>query len=211
MRAAIYARVSTADGRQEINNQLAELRRFAESQDWEIAAEYIDHESGSRADRAEFRKMFSDAAQRKFDVLLFWALDRLTREGALETLQYLNQLSSHGVGFRSFREPYLDSCGMFKDAVIAILGVIAKQERVRISERVSAGLNRARAKGTRSGKPIGRPRAVFRRDHALDLRRKGLSWREIARKLGVGMTTVRTACREAKAACGNPQEDSRHE
>ena len=127
MRAAIYARVSTADGRQDTENQLAELRRFASTQGWEIAAEYIDHESGGRADRREFCQMFTDAAQRQFDGLLFWALDRLTREGALETLQYLNRLSGYGVGFRSFTEPYLDSCGIFKDAVIAILGVIAKQ------------------------------------------------------------------------------------
>ena len=86
MRAAIYARVSTADGRQDTENQLAELRRFASTQGWEIATEYIDHESGGRADRREFCQMFTDAAQRQFDVLLFWALDRLTREGALETL-----------------------------------------------------------------------------------------------------------------------------
>ena len=70
--------------------------------------------------------MFMDAAQRRFDVVLFWALDRLTREGALETLQYLNQLSRYGVGYRSFTEAYLDSCGMFREAVIAILGAIAK-------------------------------------------------------------------------------------
>src|SRR5438876_7206168 len=110
-----------------------------------------------------------DAAQRRFDVVLFWALDRFTREGALQTLQYLNQLSSYGVGYRSYTEPYLDSCGMFKDAVIAILGTIAKQERVRLSERVKAGLQRARFQGTKSGKPIGRPKVVFRRDQVREL------------------------------------------
>ena len=173
IRTAIYARVSTADGRQEAENQLAELRRFAKTQQWKIAAEYLDHESGGRADRVEFRRMFADAAQRKFDVRLFWALDRLTRQGALETLRYLDQLSSYGVGFRSFTEPYLDSCGMFKDAVIAILGVIAKQERVRISERARAGLRRARARGTRSGNPIGRPKIVFVRYKVAEMRSQG--------------------------------------
>jgi hypothetical protein len=53
-------------------------------------------------------------------VVLFSALDRFTREGALETLKYLDQLSGYGVGYRSFTEPYLDSCGVFKDAIIAI-------------------------------------------------------------------------------------------
>jgi DNA invertase Pin-like site-specific DNA recombinase len=75
MRAAIYARVSTTDGRQDVENQLAELRRFAATQAWEIDKEYIDHESGGRADRREFKKLLEDAAQRRFDLVLFWALD----------------------------------------------------------------------------------------------------------------------------------------
>jgi DNA invertase Pin-like site-specific DNA recombinase len=79
-----------------------------------IVCEYEDHDSGSKADRTRFQGMMSDTAQRRFDVLAFWAADRLTREGALETLQYPNRLSSYGVGFRSFTEPYLDSCGIFK-------------------------------------------------------------------------------------------------
>jgi len=73
--------------------------------------------------------MFKAASQRKFDVLLFWSLDRLSREGVLETLQHLNRLTSHGVNYRSFTEQYFDSCGIFKDAVISILATVAKQER----------------------------------------------------------------------------------
>jgi len=211
MRVAIYARVSTSDGRQEVDNQIGELRQFAERQGWEIVHEYIDHESGGKADRAEFRRMFTDAASHDFDVVLFWALDRLTREGALETLQHLNQLSTCGVGFRSLTESYLDSCGMFKDAVIAILAAIAKQERLRISERVRAGLMRAMSTGTRSGRPVGRPKAVFPRDHAMDLRREGRSWRQIASKYRVGVTTVKRACKGVDAVCRNPVEVSHAE
>ena len=180
MRTAIYARVSTADKGQEVENQLAELRRFAALQGWTVYAEYIDHETGKHADRPRFRALFNDASQRRFDVVLFWALDRFTREGALEALQHLNLLGSYRVGFRSFTEPYLDSCGIFKDAVIAILGTIAKQERLRISQRVRAGLERARTNGTRSGRGIGRPKVVFRRDTVAELRASGISWREIA-------------------------------
>jgi len=204
-RVAIYARVSTSDGRQDADNQLGELRRFADSQGWIIIGEFIDHESGGKADRTEFRRLFREAAQHRFDVVLFWALDRFTREGPLETLQYLNQLSSYGVGFRSFTEAYLDSCGLFRDAIIAILGAIAKQERARIADRVQAGLNRARANGTRSGQPIGRPTVIVDRDQALKLRQQGLSWRQIACKLRVGATTVRRACEAAKP-CQNPKE-----
>jgi DNA invertase Pin-like site-specific DNA recombinase len=78
--------------------------------------------------------------------------------------------------------------------VIAILGTIAKQERIRTSERVCAGLNRARLESTRSGRPIGRPKAVFSRNRARELRAQGWSWRKIARALGVSAATVRRTC-----------------
>jgi len=116
----------------------------------------VDHETGTTNERAEFQAMFRDASQRKFDVLLFWALDRLSREGVLETLQHSSRLTACGVGYRSFTEQYFDSCGAFKDAVMAIIATVAKQERVRISQRVRAGLDVARAKGTH----LGRPRVV---------------------------------------------------
>ena len=193
IRASLYTRVSTKDRGQDTANQLIQMREFCAVQRWTIVKEYEDHDSGARADRPQFRAMMADAAQRKFDVVVFWALDRLTREGALQTLQYLNLLSSYGVGFRSFTEPYLDSCGMFKDAVIAILGTIAKQERLRISERVRSGLNRARLQGTRSGRPIGRPKVVFSRDEVKRLRNQGLSWGQIANRLGISVGSARRA------------------
>src|SRR5713226_3050 len=120
IRVALYARVSTKDKGQEVENQLRQLREFSSVQGWTVSREFIDRETGSTDDRAEFQAMFRDASQRKFDVLLFWALDRLSREGVLETLQHLNRLTSYGVGYRSFTEQYFDSCGIFKDAVIAI-------------------------------------------------------------------------------------------
>src|ERR1700722_3696712 len=153
LRIGIYARVSTKDKGQEVENQLRQLREFAVLQGWNVYREFVDHETGSTDDRAEFQTMFRDASQRKFDVLLFWALDRLSREGVLETLQHLNRLTSYGVGYRSFTEQYFDSCGIFKDAVIAIVATVAKQERVRLSQRVKAGLETARAKGKRLGRP----------------------------------------------------------
>jgi DNA invertase Pin-like site-specific DNA recombinase len=120
-------------------------------------------------------------------------VDRLNREGALETLQYLNQLSTYGIGLRSFTEPYLDSCGIFKDAVIAILGAIAKQERVRVSNACALDFKGHKAQGTKTGRPVGRPKAVFRRDQVADLRRQGKSWRQIAAECRAGVTTVRRA------------------
>ena len=136
----LYARVSTKDGRQDTENQLIALREYCAKRGWEIAAEYVDHETGGTAKRPHFQQMFADARTRKFDLVFFWSLDRLSREGVTETLNHLQRLTSYGVGWRSFTEEYLDSTGLFKDAVIAILAVIAKQERVRRSERAKAAI-----------------------------------------------------------------------
>ena len=157
MRVALYARVSTKDKGQETENQLCQLREFADRNGWRIVAEYIDYESGKASDRAQFQQMFNAASKRQFDVLLFWSLDRLSREGVLPTLQHLQRLTSYSIGYRSFTEQYFDSCGIFRDAVIAIVATVAKQERIRISERVRAGLATARHKGQR----LGRPRCSF--------------------------------------------------
>src|SRR5579864_4925442 len=83
MRIALYGRVSTKDKGQDTENQMLQLREFARVQGWEIAHEYVDYVTGKRSDRAEFQRMFADAARRRFDLVLFWSLDRFSREGAL--------------------------------------------------------------------------------------------------------------------------------
>ena len=187
-RAGLYLRVSTKG--QETENQLLQMQRFIEAQQWE-RRDFVDHVSGKTADRAQFQALFTAAARRDIDVVVFWSLDRFTREGALATLQHLERLGSYGVRFRSYTEPYLDSCGLWGDAIIAILGTIAKQERIRISERVRAGVERARKSGTKTGQPIGRPRKVFDRDKVITLRAQGLSWPQISQKVGASVRTVR--------------------
>src|SRR5208337_2238987 len=106
----------------------------------------------------------------RWRMLLFWSLDRLSREGVYATLGILKCLDDAGVCWRSHTEAYLDSCGVFKDAVLAILAAVAKQERIRISERVKAGLETARSKGrvgelSKTGRRLagesGRPKAEW--------------------------------------------------
>ena len=191
MRAALYVRVSTRDKGQDVENQRRQLREYCQTQKWEIVAEYEDQDSGAKATRVEFQRMLEEARQRRFDVLVFWALDRFSREGVTETLNNLQRLTSYGVEWRSHTEQYLDSCGVFREAVLAILAAIAKQERVRLRERVLAGLDRAREKGTRSGKPVGRPPVIFRRDLVVELRHRGLSWQAVAAEVGASVGTVR--------------------
>jgi DNA invertase Pin-like site-specific DNA recombinase len=196
MRCAIYGRVSTKDKGQEVENQLRQLREFAGTQGWSIVREYIDRETGSTGDRDQFKAMFEDASRRRFDCVLFWSLDRLTREGTLETLQYLNRLAAYGVGYRSFTEAYLDSTGLWKDAIISILATIAKQERLRISERTRAGLERAR----RQGKILGRPKVDVDARQIEALRASGLSWTAIAAQTGIARATCQRAVRDQGGA-----------
>jgi DNA invertase Pin-like site-specific DNA recombinase len=189
MRIALYARVSTKDKGQDYENQLKDLRDFVArktSDGWVLAQEYLDKASGKSAERPAFRRMFEAASRKDFDLVLFWSLDRFSREGVLETLQHLQRLSSHGVEWFSYGEEYLRSVGAFKEAVLAILAAIAKQERIRLSERVQAGLSRARAQG----KVLGRPKAAVRPERVLRLRERGLSIRQIATETGVSAMTV---------------------
>jgi hypothetical protein len=95
-----------------------------------VYRQYLDQACRGRADPREFKRQFTDAHQRKCNVVLVRPLDRFSREGGAETLHGLERLTSYGINWRSFTEQYLDSCGIFKDAVLAILAVIAKQERV---------------------------------------------------------------------------------
>ena len=186
MKCAIYARVSTRDKGQDFTNQLIALRQFAATQCWPIVAEFIDQQSAKDGNREQFQRMFQDASQRKFDVLLFWSLDRLSREGVLATLQHLQRLTSYGVCWRSFTEQYLDSTGIFRDAVIGILAAIAKQERVRLAERTRAGLERVR----QAGKKLGRPAAKADSAAIRALRATGASWSQIARRTNLSRGTV---------------------
>jgi DNA invertase Pin-like site-specific DNA recombinase len=200
MKTALYARVSTKDGRQDTDNQLRQLRAFAETQGWTITAEYIDKASGKRGERDQFQKLFAAASRREFDILLFWSLDRLSREGTVETLNHLQRLTGYGVNYRSFTEQYLDSTGIFKEAVIGILAAVAKQERVRLSERTIAGLQRAKAQGRIGGRPRAEdadPRLVAT---ITRLRDEGASLRTIASEVEKSVNTVQRLLKAEIAA-----------
>ena len=194
MRIAIYSRVST--DKQDTQNQLVQLRAFAATQDWTLVKEFVDVASGKNGERREFKALFAAASRREFDSVLFWSLDRFSREGVFETLQYLQRLTGYGVGYRSFSEQYLDSCGVFRDAVISILAVIAKQERVRLSERTLAGLAIARSRG-RIG---GRPRVTCDEQRLLTLHASGKSLAGIALELKLSKSTVARLLAEAQSS-----------
>ena len=186
MRIALYSRVSTSDGRQDTDNQLVPLRDWASRLGGDITEEYIDEASGSKADRVALNKLMNDAHRRKFDVLLIWALDRLSREGIARLSGYLERLKACGIRVLSHQEPWLDTAGPVSDLLIAIFGWVAQQERSRIRERVQAGLRTAKAKGKR----LGRPERLVDMRKAHRLLFEGNSRRQIAMILGVPKSTI---------------------
>jgi len=194
MTAAIYARVSTRDKGQDPENQLRELRAYCARQGWPVYGEYIDQMSGAKSDREQFARLFQDASQRRFDVVVTWALDRFTREGILRTFRYLEDLKARGVLFESFTEPHFRTTGPAGELMLAVSAWIAKQERERMAERVKAGLDRARGQGRHPG----RPRAVFDRAKAWELRAAGATWPEVAAAVGQNAETVRSVMRAWK-------------
>src|SRR5262249_35765066 len=141
MRIAIYARVSTDDKGQDPENQLAQLRAWCTGH--EIIREYIDHESGRKGldKRKQFAALFEDASRRKFDCVLFWALDRFSREGMVPTIMHLQRLSSYGVSFHSYTEAHLATDNeLVRNVLLAVLASLAKVEAAKISERTKAGM-----------------------------------------------------------------------
>jgi len=151
MKVAIYSRVSKESS--DNMNQLIQLRDYCQKMGYDIYQEYGDVVSGAKEHKPKFEVMMMEAAKRRFDLLLFFSLDRLTREGMRKTIFYLQQLEDYGILYKSFSEQYLDSSGIFKDVIIGLLSTLAKQERIRISERVMAGLKRARQNGRIGGRP----------------------------------------------------------
>jgi DNA invertase Pin-like site-specific DNA recombinase len=153
MRIAIYARVSKNDESQDPQNQLNPLRDYAKALGGEIVEEYVDLASGGSSDREDFLRMLNDAEKRKFDLLIIWALDRLSREGISNTLGYLERLKRNGIALKSLQESWLDTRDEgLGQLLLAIFSWVAMQERKRIVERTKAGL----AKALRAGKTLGR-------------------------------------------------------
>lgn len=150
MKVGVYVRVSTE--KQEVENQLMQLRGYCDKNKYEIFKEYVDIISGKEIKRPAYDEMFQDAHKRLFDLVLFWDVSRFSRAGALFTLQKLKELENLGIDWESYQEPYFKSVGQFKDVVLSIISTVAKIEREKISERTKAGLERAKIRGSPIGK-----------------------------------------------------------
>jgi DNA invertase Pin-like site-specific DNA recombinase len=184
LKTALYARVSTVNGQQDPEMQLRELREYAQRRGWEIAAEYIDRISGSKERRPQLDRMMTDAKQRKFDVILVWKLDRFARS-LKHLVNALAEFEALGIAFVSLRDN-LDLTTPSGRLMFQIIGAMAEFERALIQERVKAGLRNAIAKGKR----LGRPRHSYPQARVERLRSEGLSWSQVAARVGVPKATL---------------------
>ena len=181
MKVALYARVSTLD--QEPENQIAELKRYAEARGWQ-AETFTDHGvSGSKERRPALDAMMTAAKRRRFDVIVCWRLDRLGRS-LRHLINMLDEMNSLGIGFVSLGEQ-IDATTPSGRLQLHLLGAFAEFERSRIQERVRAGLARAKAQGTRLGRPV----AVVPVERLAAV--AALSNADAARRLGVSVSTLK--------------------
>ena len=183
MRAAIYLRVSTTD--QHVENQRADLVEYCERRGWTIR-EYTDvGVSGAKDRRPALDELLKAARRRRFDVLVCWRLDRLGRN-LRHLILLIDELQALGIAFVTLGEG-IDTSTPSGRLQLHILSAIAEFERSRIQERVVAGLARARAHGTK----LGRPEREIPADQIAAVR--GLPVREAARRLGIPRTTLQRA------------------
>lgn len=194
MRAFLYARVSTDDKGQDPENQLPEMRRFVTLREWILRREYIDYVSASgKKVREQFDEMLEACDRGEANIILIWALDRFSREGPLKTMLLLDRLQRAGVRVKSMKEPWLDPDSPTYELLLPIFAWIAKQERIRISERVRAGMARAKEHGARFGRPV---HGVDAQQIAM-LRSRGHSLRAIAKEVGISEGSVRRVLKSA--------------
>jgi DNA invertase Pin-like site-specific DNA recombinase len=193
-RVGIYARVSTVDKGQDPETQLLVLREYAERRDFVMVGEYVDYASGTREDRPQYQALFSAARRRQLDVVLVWRYDRFARS-TQALVNALKEFHSLGVDFISYQE-HIDTTTPQGELIFTVMASLAQFERALMSERVKAGMARAKAQGKRiSRAPIARP---LQRRIAL-LYEQGISISQISKRLGIGYGTAWNYVQRLKA------------
>ena len=188
MRAAIYARVSTAHGGQNPEMQLRELREYCERRGWDVAGEYVDVGiSGSKERRPQLDRLLTDCRRRLVGAVVVYRYDRFARS-LRQLVNALCEFDALGIQFVSLHEG-VDTSTPNGRLVFGIFASIAEFERELIRDRVRSGIAAARAKG----KALGRPRVALDAAKIARLRSSGQSWRAIAKELGVSVGTVHAA------------------
>ena len=217
-RAVAYIRVSTArksrqgdaltfDQNPEVQEQ--PLRELITQRCWNMERIYSDGASGSKEKRPGLDALMAGARRGAFDVVVVWRFDRFARS-VKQLVLALEEFRTLGIDFVSHQEA-LDTSTPMGKAMFTVIAAMAELERNIIRERVVAGLEYAPQHGTRSGRDVGRPQAIFNRDTVLHRRDEGRSWSEIAKQTGVSAATVRRVCLKfsrQNPGCQNPPPEA---
>jgi putative DNA-invertase from lambdoid prophage Rac len=171
MKTAIYLRVSTNE--QTVDNQLLALEAYTEQRGWEVVDIYHETESAWKSGhQKQLSQLLADCrnGHRRYDIVLVWALDRLSREGAAAILNLIDTFKTYGVKVISYQESWTDAPGAIGEVLYAIAGWVARMESERRSERTKAGLKRALTNGKKLGRPKGSKDRLPRRKSGYYLR-----------------------------------------
>lgn len=191
-RAAIYCRVSTED--QDCQRQENDLRAFAERAGFEVVAVYKEKASGAKNDRAERAKILKLAQAREIDAVLVTELSRWGRSTA-DLLSSVQIMASRHVSLLTVSGMEFDLSTPQGKLFLTMLAGISEFERDLIAERTRSGLETAKARGTKLGRPQGNKTDEKHRQAVLTLRQQGFGYRDIADKLKIGKDTVGRICK----------------
>lgn len=182
MRVAIYVRVSTQD--QSTTMQETELLAYAASRGWQVTRVYSDSATGTTTTRKALQELIRASNERLHDVVLVWKLDRIFRS-LKDCITQLSQFDEVGIQFVSLKDPGMDMTTASGRLLMHMIGAFAEFEASMIKMRVVAGLDQAKRRGTRLGRPI-------TIDHAYveQLRASGASYSKIAKQMGISKSAV---------------------
>jgi DNA invertase Pin-like site-specific DNA recombinase len=187
MATAIYARVSTKD--QTTDNQVEQLKQVAAKAGWSVSAVYADVISGSkgREQRPELDAMLKAVTRREIDRVMVWSVDRLGRS-LQDLVSTMQEIQAAGADLYLHQQS-IDTSTPAGKALFQMCGVFAEFEREMIRERVKAGLERTKAKGTKLGR---RPIApiMVRKVKQMKQDDPSLSVRKIAKTMQLSPTSV---------------------
>jgi DNA invertase Pin-like site-specific DNA recombinase len=184
-RVALYARVSTLDKGQDPETQLVQLRGYAQARNFEVVSEFIDYASGTSEDRTQYKLMMAAAKKRKIDVVLVWRYDRFARS-TQALVNALKEFQSLGIDFISYQEN-IDTTTPTGELIFHVMASLAQFESSLISQRVKAGMARAKAQGKHIARP---PITKELQAKIIELQREGLSMNKISKTLGIAYGTV---------------------
>lgn len=183
----IYTRVSTSD--QSCELQIRELREFAERRGWNVIDVFEEKMSGTKSNRPQLKELQKLVVSRKVDIVLIWKLDRLFRS-LTDLLSVLQDWSDLGVELCSLKDA-VDMSTSSGRLLMHLIGAFAEFEASLIRQRVQSGLENAKRKGVKLGRPCLQADA----GKARMLRESGMTIRQIAKELGIGNGSVQKLLR----------------